>query len=240
MKKIFFGMVIIVIAVLATSCSRYNVESTVSESDFTTQSNWEKVFNDTISDMLRDYFELLGDDLSIQQADIVHRQHLKVVEQMKSVAIPDKIVDQMPILYDVYRNGEIMIGNREVHRISGPTWFKAPKVQFTLDVYHPTKFAVAHATIITRDAKIFWQLMMIMFFLVELVFMTVCLCEGINNIELRITGIVIAIGTVVMLGLMWYYLCIILSIIATLLFLLICGIIYKDIKQAKKEIDPID
>lgn len=235
-NKMILWVVIIGMAALSMSCRRYTKNSTISESEVKSHitTEWKNVFADTINKNLLLYFKLLGDDANLSVSDVLLHKHMGVVN------IPDEIIKAVPDVYDMYTDGNIVIGDREVCRISSPTWFTAPKAKFTFNVYKSATFQVAPVTIITRDAIIFWQIVLIVAFIICVMSSIAWISEGKYDAGGLIAGIAASIGALVLLGYMWYYLCIIIPLLATLGLIALVWYLVREAKIAKKETDPID
>ena len=236
-NKMILWVVIISMAALSMSCRRYTKKSTISESEVEalTKTEWVNLFSDTVNKNLVLYFNILGDDANLSVSDVLLHKHMGVVN------IPDEIIKAVPDMYDMYTDGNIVIGDREVRRISGPTWFTAPKAKFTFNMYKSATFQVATANAVTRDAIIFWQVVMIITFIVCVILAILLISEGINSTEIFIImGVAVGICALVLLGCIWYYLCTIISLLATLGLVVLMWYAIRYMQLQKKEIDSID
>lgn len=221
-------VVIISMAALSMSCTRYRNGSTVDSKEFATQSAWTDCANDTMVAELTQYVKKLGKDNQPTVHEVLIHQKTGVLR------IEDQYMQWVPTMYRLYYEGTLKIAERKVQRTTGPKWFTAPKVTFTLQVYNPINFEDADATIVTRDATIFWQIAMVFG-----VFLLGCLgfvLSDVNNDQNgRSWGKVFFYLAFMLLLLLWYYSCILVSLIMTIYWVILVRYISKEEKRKIKE-----
>lgn len=226
-NKMILWVVIISMAALSMSCRRYIPGTEVDPKEFATQSAWTDCTNDTLVAELIQYFKILGEDNQPTVSEVLMHQKMGILR------IEDRFVQWVPTSYRLYYEGT-KIKERKVQRTSGPKWFTAPKVTFTLSVRNPKIFEYADVTIVTRDARIFWQVVLALG-----VFLLGCLgfvLSDVNNDKNgRYWGKVFFYLAFMLLLLLWYYSCILVSLIMTMYWVILVRYISKEEKRKIKE-----
>lgn len=209
-KKNFVYVAIAVIAALFfTSCERYQTQQPLAEKDAAQNAVWKPMVTDSIKKDMLHYFMILGDKNTPTVSEVI------IHKQLGTLHVPDELIKDVPDYYTCFQLGEQMIAEKEVHRSSGPTLWKAPQATFTLKVMDPVSFDQATITVVTRDATIFCQVILIFFFAFFgfLAFLLFNAADG--NKGWGIFWSFVAIGILVWA---WFYVAYFVSVLCTLLF----------------------
>lgn len=194
-QKFMYVVIVAIAAMFFTSCQRYHVKQLLAENGVVQNAVWKSMVTDSVKkDMVR-YFIIMGKNNCPEVSEVV------IHKQFGIVHIPDSLIKDMSMYHKCFYSNQQMIFEKEVHRISGPTLWKAPQVTFTLKAMDPVNFDQTTIKITTRDATIFWQVIIIVFFLLFIVIVAV-------NVDGENWGWVMFCSLIVagMLWLGWYYL----------------------------------
>ncbi len=208
-KQKFMYVVIVAITVLFfTSCERYETRTSLKENDIAQNVTWKSVVTDSIKKEMIRYFMIVGKSNRPEIPEVL------IHKQFGIVNIPDAIVKDIPMYHSCFYAGYQMIAENNVHRTSGPTLWKAPQVTFMLKAMDPISFDQAKITIVTRDARIFWQVVLIFFFVLFGFLAFTLFNDDDDNLGWGIFLFIITIG---MLVWTWFYVAYFVSGLCTLL-----------------------
>jgi len=227
-KKSMMYVVIVAIATMfLTSCNRYDQKELLKHNDITNVP-WNHVVTDSVQKNMVRYFMIMGEKNRPEVAEVL------IHKQFNLLYVPNNLIKDIPAYHDCFYKGEQMIAEKEVHRTSGPTLWKAPQVTFTLKVMDPINFDQATIKIIERDARIFWQVVLIFFYLL-FGFLGFALfnTDDDENLGWGIFLFIVAIG---MLVWNWFYVPYFVSGFLTLLLLtaVVWQIVYM-VRQSRKQ-----
>ena len=198
MKKSLWCIAILgIIIMLFTSC-RYEEKRSLKSQDINPADiTWQKVITDSVRNNIIHYFVVIvgKDDCPTMSKVYIHKYY-------HVLQVPDSLLKNIPTYYDCFYLGEPMIFEQEVHRISGPTLWKAPQVIFTIKVMDPVTFGQSSVQIVTRDAETLWQVVIVVCFLFFGILSFVLLDDDDDAGGM----ICCALVTLVMLYLSWCYL----------------------------------
>ncbi len=156
------------------------------------------------------YFMILGDDNTPKVSEVIIHKQLGILH------VSDELIKDVPDYYTCFRFGEQMVAEKEVYRTSGPTLWKAPQVTFTLKVMDPVSFDQATITVVTRDATIFCQVVLIFFFVLFAFLAFLFFNADDGDKGWGMFWFLVAIG---MLVWAWFYVAYFVSVLCTLLLL---------------------
>ncbi len=220
-KKIFLAVIVVISAVFLTSCNRYEKNTSLKSNDIVQTISWEKVVTDSVKNNMIHYFMIMGKDNCPAISEVLIHKYCNLLQ------VPDMLIKDIPAYHKCFYLGEQMIAEQEVHSTSGPTLWKASQVTFTLKVMDPVSFDQSTISIVTRDAQTFWQVVIIIFFLLLSFLILVAFEEG-DGGWIIFCGIVACI----MLYLAWIYLSYAISGMLSLIFIgIILWIFHKPITE---------
>lgn len=231
-KQNLYVVVMVISTLFFMSCDRYKTKTSLKENDIPQNVAWKRMVTDSIkADIIR-YFIIMGEKRRPVVSDMLVHKRFGILH------IPDSLIKKTPSYYDCFYLGEKMIFEREVCRTSGPTLWKSPQVTFNLKVMDPVSFDQATVIIVTRDARIVWQVVLILFFVVFGLFsffLLICDYDTEWDREWGLKwGRILLVFTIGMLLWTSFYVSYFVSGLCTLLFFTFVVVKIRERRKAKK------
>lgn len=223
-KSVIYVVIAAIATMFFTSCSRYDEKKSLKDNDITNVP-WNHVVTDSVQKSMVRYFMIIGKNHRPQVFEVL------IHKQFNLLYVPDNLIKDIPDYHDCFYLGDQMIAEREVYRTSGPTLWKAPQVTFTLKVMDPINFDQATIKIVARDARIFWQVVLVFLFLL-FGFLSFVFIDSYDDEE-HGWGIVLFILAIGMLVWTWFYVSYFVSGLLTLLLLI--AVIWKIIYMVREQ-----
>lgn len=217
-KQNLYVVIMVISTLFFTSCDdRYQEESLLKNDDIT-DVIWKPVMSDSAKASIRHFFLVIGKESYAPSLLKEYGLTLDIVlayrQQQYLLDVPDTLLKEIPLYYRGFCEGYPVIISNENHHVCCPTLWSSSKAMFTLKVVDPKTFDQATVKIVESDARLFWQIVMVLAFLLLAIFL---LRIGYEIWPIALVSSLVLLYSAV---LVWYYLPYFVSGLLSLGFLL--------------------